>query len=263
MTRDLNVALQYIVRTDFELWRRSYGTSSRPASSKSTHRPRSSSSRPTTAGARVALDAILNPVSKTSKLDEVNFKMTRLAVQIYENILNLNLETIADIVSSGLTSGLLFRVGKGKYIDKRFNKLVTHFLTLLLIRVALLQPSYSRPMSVIEMAPRPREYARTGVKAARSTLRPQALATDVRTISNTLHAQGVTHLFVQCLVEGDDIELVGDAVASLASMAFSVIKHEIMSESVVGRIAFYALSRQDCFFSGLSLVCDVSYSTCM
>jgi hypothetical protein len=94
-------------------------------------------------------------------MEDINFKMTRLVTLIYENVLKLGIHVIGDIVSSGLISGLLFRVGKGDNIDKRFLKLVNHFIYLLLVKLTLTQDSSERSMAVSDLAP-PQVYCRAG-----------------------------------------------------------------------------------------------------
>jgi len=271
---DLNIALQYVVRTDFELWRKSLDTyKRRPQSSHGGSSGGGSSGsiggRPQTSGMQSTLSAIRGiRQTRTRKTEDINYKTTRLVVLIYENVLKLGVHVIGGIVSSGLISGLLFRVGKGKNIDKRFHKLVIHFLFQILVKVALDQPVHNRPMSVIGIAPRQSEYTRGGsrrsvasarIAAMGSNLASKTEAVTVRTVSNKLHAQGVTDLLIFCL-EGDDYEVVADAMTSLASMHFPVIKNKVINEYILGKICGYSLTRRDCFFSGLALVCEAIMS---
>lgn len=274
---NIGIALQYVVRTDFELWRKSLDTyKKRPNSAQNGVSSGGSGStlkgtaggRPTTSSSsNNTLNAIRNIRSvKKKKNDEINFKTTKAVVLIYESLLKLGVHVIGGIVSSGLIAGLLFRVGKGKNIDKRFYKLVVHFLFQMLVQVAMEEPVGNRSMSMIGIdVSRQASYTRGGTKRASTSVRIQPSminqkveAVTVRSVSNKLHAQGVTELLIQCLVDGDDYEIVPDALTSLASMHFPVIKSSIMKLPVLGKICAYALARQDCYFSGLSLVCDVS-----
>lgn len=253
---DLSIALQYVVRTDFELWRRSIDPHKRPTSSlptdpsltfstslspsspspgiaaRSTSAP-SHRSKPKINGSQTTLNAI-REIKNNSKLkkqfEDINYKSTRLVVMIYENIMKLGIQVIGTIVSSGLITGLLFRVGKGKNIEKRFHKLVTHFIYLLLLKVATEQPPALRPMSVIGFVP-PDVYTRAGTR--RSSAPVQRFLTminqkvepvTVRSVSNKLHAQGVTELMINCLESGEEYEIVAQALISLASMHFPCIK---------------------------------------
>jgi hypothetical protein len=285
MENGLSISLQYVVKTDFELWRRSLDSYKRPSSSRSGSgsatpsfpsdsfsSSSTSSSRPRTTsaptqrnnGAQNTLNAIRE--IKTNKLkkqfEDINFKTTRIVVMIYENIMKLGVHVIGGIVSSGFISGLLFRVGKGKNIDKRFHKLVTHFIYLLLVKVATEQPLALRPMSVAGILP-PAGYTRAGTRRNSSPMHhfvtminKKIEPTTVRSVSNKLHAQGVTDLMIVCL-DGEDYEIVSDAMISLASMHFPCIKHHVLREQTLGKICGYALARKDCFFAGLALLCEV------
>jgi hypothetical protein len=260
LNNDLGIALQSVVRTDYEIWRKPLSqTRVTNANDYKPHKDtgtKSSSSR-----INGTLLAIRNHHNQRSKVDDINFKTTRLVVQIYENVLAIGLHVVGDIVASGLVAGLLFRVGKGKNTDKRFLKLVVHFIYLLLVKVAIEQPSYNRPMSVISMVQKPLSYARAGSsvggKKVVSSVGNTALKTDIRTISNKFHAQDVTELLIDCL-ENEDYEIIKEAMTSLATMQFSVIKGSIINITVLNKLALYATTRQDCFFSGLDLICDVS-----
>lgn len=199
LKNSLGISLQYIVRTDFELFRRrvdptrtamkhrrhpsssSLPSSPIPASlssarslssSQSSIRTHTSSSSrhnqsPSRRGnytVNLVRDSIHQVISSKS-IEDINFKMTRLVILIYENVLKLGIHVIGDIVSSGLISGLLFRVGKGENIEKRFFKLVNHFIYLLLIKLSLTLDSSERSMAVTDIAP-PEVYTRGGNKSS-------------------------------------------------------------------------------------------------
>lgn len=291
MDHDLTIALQYVVKTDFELWRKPLETYKRPQSSSGsssvislsqslTQDSRSSPSRPRTSSAPLTrrvtngTQNTLNAIReiKTNKLkkqfEDINFKSTRLVVMIYENVMRgLGIQVIGGIVSSGLISGLLFRVGKGKNIDKRFHKLVTRFIYLLLVKVATEQPPNLRPMSVVGLVPPQGQYSRAGSRRSTAPvhhfvtmIKQKVEPTSVRLVSHKLHAQGVTDLMIVCL-DGEDYEIVSDAMVSLASMHFPCIKQHVLREQTLGKICGYTLARKDCFFAGLALVCEVSFSS--
>lgn len=212
-------------------------------------------------------------------MEDINFKMTRLVILIYENVLKLGIHVIGDIVSSGLISGLLFRVGKGDNVDKRFLKLVNHFIYLLLVKLTLTQDSSERSMAVCDIAP-PEVYCRAGdvsldEEAAEGSgvgrlrkdgsarqpitnrlLKEKNEPVTIRTVTNKLHVQGVTELLITSL-DSEEYDIIGDTLVSLASMHFRTIKASIMTEKVLGKITGYAQTRRDCFYSGLALASEV------
>lgn len=269
MENNLGVALQYVVRTDFELWRKMQpATAGRPQTTGSSRTSKKQS------GTQATLDVIRgNAGKKTRKLDDINFKTTRLVVLIYENVMKLGLHVVGNIVSSGLISGLLFRVGTGKNVDRRFLRLVTHFLYLLLVMVAMEYPFHARPMSMVRQS-KPKAYTRGGGGMSKGrgeegedddedmsptfsnvseSLNVVHEAIDIRSVSNKLHVQGVTQLLVFCL-EGDEYDCISDAMTSLAAMSFQVIKSSVMKENILHKICHYTLLRSDCFFEGLQLL---------
>lgn len=221
----------------------------------------------------------IHNVISTKTMEDINFKMTRLVILIYENVLRLGVHVIGDIVSSGLISGLLFRVGKGENIDKRFLKLVNHFVYLLLVKVTLTQDPTERSMAVTDLAP-PERYARaggklideledssggnsvSGVKRRLTTqitnrlLKEKNEPVTVRTVTNKLHVQGVTELLITSL-DSEEYDIIADTLVSLASMHFQTIRALIITERVLGKITGYAQTRKDCFYSGLALTADV------
>jgi hypothetical protein len=322
----LGVSLQYIVRTDFELYRKAFDPIRSPVKQR---RHPSSSSMPlsphrgssmgdsdslgspggrsvSSSGSRSAFHSpstsrrtgnytvtlvrnSLHTVISTKTMEDINFKMTRLVILIYENVLRLGIHVIGDIVSSGLISGLLFRVGKGDNIDKRFLKLVNHFVYLLLIKLTLTQDPTERSMAVTDLSP-PQRYTRAGGKLlndgdddesggrgegsgsmsgakrkltaqiTNKLLKEKNEPVTVRTVTNKLHVQGVTELLITSL-DSDEYDIIGDTLISLASMHFQTIRALIITERVLGKITGYAHTRRDCFYSGLALTADVSPSS--
>ena len=260
LENNLGVALQYVVRTDFELWRKVKTHSARPNTTGSSRSKKKS-------GTQATLDAIRGSTGKKiRKVDDINYKTTRLVVLIYENIMKLGLNVVSNIVSSGLISGLLFRVGTGNNIDRRFLRLVTHFLYLLLVMVALEYPFHARPLAMVRHS-KPKVYTRAGNHdledgedgdddasfASNKSLSAVQEAVDIRSVSNQLHVQGVTQLLIS-VIEGDEYECVSDSLTSLSAMSFQVIKTNVMKETVLHKICHYTLLRSDCFFEGLQLL---------
>lgn len=259
----LGLVLQYIVKTDFELWRKPIMTVKRGTRTGNRTSSKSSS--------HLLLGAIRSAPMKASKLEEVNYKSTRYAIQIYENIMEYDISEISEIVTSGLISGMLFRVGRGQHIDQRFNRLVVHFVREILVLVSISQNNESMALEStsceIGSKRRKRKKFQRGDAVTKaleegnivevSTLAPVEHKTDIRSVSTTLHSQGVTGLFLQCILGADDVELVSEAMAGLSLLHFPCIVADVCSESVMGKICFYCLTRYDCFFPGLSLVCEV------
>jgi hypothetical protein len=310
LKNSLGVSLQYIVRTDFELYRRTFDPTRSPMRHSRRHAS-SSSSLPSSPGSistksmggtlsssssrrsspscrkgnytvNLVRDSIHHVIS-TKSMEDINFKMTRLVILIYENVLKLGIHVIGDIVSSGLISGLLFRVGKGDNIDKRFLKLVNHFIYLLLVKLTLTQDSSERSMAVCDLAP-PEVYCRAGdvsldeeevgegrgvgklrrdgsarqqQQITNKLLKEKNEPVTIRTVTNKLHVQGVTELLITSL-DSEEYDIIGDTLISLASMHFQTIKALIMTERVLGKITGYAQTRRDCFYSGLALTAEVS-----
>jgi hypothetical protein len=284
----LALVLHYIVKTDFELWRKSPGSSARQATGPS---PRN--------GAALVLNAIRHTASKKVKIEDVNYKSTKIAVQIYESVMEYDVGQVEEILTSGLISGLLFRVGKGNNVDPKFNRLAVKFVREILVLVSMAQNAESIALT----GAKGREFASLGgntvvleadeeldeasvhsgsLRRSGSTLKhsgsekrlsgarqvdvkgssydavAKETTVDLRSISAALHAQGVTNLFLRCVQEGDDIELLSHAFGGLGLMRFETIKGEICNESIVGKICFYAMNKHDCFYSGLSIICEVS-----
>ena len=262
MENNLGVALQYVVRTDFELWRKVKPvTQSRP---KTTGTMRSGGKKSGTQNTLEIIRGNAGRKKKARKYDDINFKTTRLVVLIYENVMKLGLNVVGSIVSSGLISGLLFRVGIGKNVDRRFLRLVTHFLYLLLVMVTMEYPFHARPFALCKLS-KPKSYTRGGMSKRRSSdenmanfqsnssLNVVKEAVDIRSVSNKLHVQGVTQLLIYVL-ESDEYECVSDTMTSLAAMSFQVIKNDVMKDNIIHKICYYTHLRSDCFFEGLQLL---------
>lgn len=141
MENGLDIVLQYLVRTDFELYRKknakssfgkkaekdmavnSDGTICHTSNKKKSER---------TPGTLMALDLIRKPLKAASRSEDINLTIAKIALSIYEGIMEHKVTVIGEIVSSGLIPALLHRVGKGVHVDKHFCKLLTRFLSRLL-----------------------------------------------------------------------------------------------------------------------------------
>lgn len=154
----LGPALQYLVRTDFNLFRpKSKKTVDSAASERDKLRKIASQVKTKRlsildTGERPASTlmflSLVKPVQKaTAKHDDVNFTVTKLVCNLFENIIDFDTIVISDLVGSGLVPALLFRVGKGRDRDLRFNKVVVHFHHHLLLKVTLAQPHRGHHMS--------------------------------------------------------------------------------------------------------------------
>jgi hypothetical protein len=276
LSHGLGLVLQYVVKTDFELWRKPVMMVKKSARTTGGDSKRAD-------GAKIVLEAVRNLSSRGPKIDEVNFKSTRIAVQIYEHVMEHSIAEIAEIVSSGLITGMLFRVGRGQNIDPKFNGLVVHFVREILVIVSIADSREHMALVSASAVESPqaggdhkgakrrthgkkRKYCRGDevVKAISdgnvvevSTLDDGPHGTDIRSISTTLHSQGVTRLFLNCIVNGDDVDLVSAALSGLSLLHFQSILNDVAKEDVMGKICFYCLTRYDCFFPGLTLVCEV------
>jgi len=148
---DLGVALQYVVRTDFEVWNKhivpfkskttlDYAMQDREESAVGRLQSTKNFDYNKDSGkshAKLARSLIQTRKGTSKKNEDVNFTMARLAVQIYENVISHNVRIIPDISASGLIPGLLFRVGKGANKDYRFCQLLIHFIFELVTLVSI------------------------------------------------------------------------------------------------------------------------------
>ena len=153
-THRLDAALQYLVKTDFSLFRKKSSTNT---SSQSEERAKLEKAKQD--GNKSKRKSILDTGERTdstlmflslvkpdktgkksaAKNEEINYFCTRYVVILYENIINVKMEIVHDLVSSGVVGALLFRVGRGQDRNPRFNKLVVHFLHQMLQKVMLYQ----------------------------------------------------------------------------------------------------------------------------
>jgi len=145
----LGSALQYLVRTDFALFRRKSSTKQGSVAqerqkmdhAKGKSKRKSILDTGDRPPATLLFLSLVKPnFTSQTRNEDINLFCTRYVAVLYENIMNIKLEIIHDLVSSGIISALLLRVGSGSDRDPRFNKVVSHFLHQLLIKVMVHQP---------------------------------------------------------------------------------------------------------------------------
>ena len=124
-THRLDAALQYLVKTDFSLFRKKVGTT---AGSQSEEKAKLEKLKETGVG-KTKRKSILDSGERTpstlmflslvkpdkgqkknsaAKNEEINFFCTRYVVILYENIINVKMEIVHDLVSSGVVGALYF-----------------------------------------------------------------------------------------------------------------------------------------------------------
>jgi hypothetical protein len=81
---------------------------------------------------------------------------------------------------------------------------------------------------------------------------------DLKMISNTLQAQGVSNLFLQSLMKTEDQDLIKEALMGLSCMKFSCIQESVYNVDNLSRICHLTQNKDICFFPGLDLICNVS-----
>ena len=275
---DLMVALQYLVRTDFELYRGD--KSSDPvAKAKSIEKQRKQNSVFADKRSLPTLMALstVKPqqMGGSSKSDDVNFNMCALSVEIYEHVIDVKQEVIVAIVSSGLIPALLFRVGSGIDLDIRVNRMVVRFLHKLLLKVTFGQLHHNRKVNLCNMLTKPVKYARgilrdsekdkrqvkilvehTAVAGKHEEAGKLSQAHDLRMITTTMRAQGVVDLFINSMKREKEDQLMKEAILALSCFKFSCIREDIYVSETISRICHLTISKQDCYYSGLSILCD-------
>jgi hypothetical protein len=161
LSHGLCTAMQYLVRTDFLLFKRkSQNVRSEEQSVSSMKRRLLSLQRgkqdkikegmDRSLGTLMALSLVMPelPPVKSRNFD-INISATQCALLIYEHIINQHIEIVNEIVSSGTIPGLLHRVGTGPATNDRFNKPVMRFLHALMHTVMLAQPHQGEHMSMV------------------------------------------------------------------------------------------------------------------
>ena len=273
---DLMVALQYLVRTDFELFRNR--ASNDPVSqAKTIERQRRYNSVFTDKRSLPTLMALSTVKSQETdgghKSDEFNFSMCAMAIEMYENIIEVKQEVIVGIVSSGLIPALLFRVGSGIDLDIRVNKMVVRFLHKLLLKVTFGQYQHNRKINLCNMLTKPQKYARGVLKDADKDKRKVKILVeqskllnveldkltethDLRMITTTMRAQGVVALFINSIKREKEDALIREAILALSCFKFSCIRDDIYDSDTIGRICYLTIMRQECYYPGLSIICE-------
>lgn len=144
-THRLDATLQYLVKTDFSLFRKK--STNQQSSEKAefeklkklkSKQPKRKSILDTgerTPATLMFLDLVKPDSSTQSRNEEINYFCTRYVVILYENIMDLKLEIVHDLVSCGVLAALLFRVGKGQERNNRYNALIVHLIYRILLRV--------------------------------------------------------------------------------------------------------------------------------
>ena len=269
---DLMVALQYLIRTDFDAYR-NHSTSDPVSQAKSIEKQRRQDSVFTDKRSLPTLMALATvktqQIGGNSKADDVNFSMCSMAVEMYENVIDVKLEVIVGIVSSGLIPALLFRVGSGIDLDIRVNRMVVRFLNKLLLKVTFGQPHHSRKISLCHMLTKPEKYARGVLRDADKDKRKvtmligqnnhgkeYTLTHDLRMITTTMRAQGVVELFINSIKREKEDQLMKEAILALSSFKFSCIREDIYDSETISRICHLTISKQDCYYPGLSILCE-------
>ena len=292
LQNELNVALQYLVRTDFSLHRRKAEKGSQSASKKTKEvkykrlSVQDTGERPTrTLLALLLVQPPEGGAKSDNNLEDVNFFATESAIKIFENIMVLSEEIIGEITTSGLLPALLFRVGNGSERDLRYNKLAVSFMHAIIMKLSLavrdknsvLVPKmpltdlrersskesvgvYGRHGEVVRYASElERLDHQTKMIIAMNESADQIQMNDMKSMSKTLHSQGVTALFYSNLT-GDDADTMRKAVTCLSLMHFSVISEVMVSVESIIRLSFLATNRPDTYFPVLSLLSDILLS---
>ena len=277
----LSIALQYLIRTDFMLYRKKANrgadtTSVNKSIKKEKHKRLSiqdTGERPIRTLQALTLVKPKAPIETRS--DEINYFATSSSVKIYENIMNYKMEIIPEIISSGLLSALLFRVGKGSERDYRMNKLMLNFFHNLIMKVIFLyygknHPDVFHSMSLSAIYPLPKVYVRYGEICPQKFALPAEVLhnvtygkynklNDLRATCNSLQAQGVISLLYSNL-SGEDGDNVKVAITSLSLMSFGSFRDEALLPDNLHKLFSVTSYRNDCFIAGLSVICALILS---
>jgi hypothetical protein len=278
LNHDLAVSLQYLVRTDFTLYRRRgdgvADSNMKAAITELRKRTKKLSFQDSgnRSDATLMALAIVNPPNKklsSKATEETNIFATKSVVNIYENILEVRAEVISDIISSGLLPALMYKVGFGTEKDYRYMKIAVQFVHSIVARVVTLGPLKGFHMALLSnFTPRSIPYMPIGEVdppggAAQTPSHPtevrakMASTTDMRLISNTFHVQGITDILLVAAAYTDDSSVVQKAVTCLAILDFMVIKQPLMETPNVNRIFSHCISRVEWHYPALSLIIQV------
>ena len=259
LRNDILPMLQYLIRTDFNIFRRSERKD--PAALAAEIRKKLASksmladkrSLPT-----LMAVATVKPQSSTYvKTDDINFGVTMQSIHIYEHLVNAKPDVVVSIISSGFIPALLFRVGYGPDLDIRLNITAVSFLESVLLRVCLSQPRYGRKISLVGTLAKPKTYLRGPfVEQQKQVDYTTGSTKDLGLITRTVRAQGVVSLFISSMRRTEHQELIRKALLGLSYLHFPTIAADIYGPENISRICHLTKTKQDCFFAGLALVCD-------
>ena len=299
LKRGLGIAMQYLVRTDFLLFRKKTAVDSESLGDDKTvyamksrlvgmqrGKVHKKKAMDRTVGTLMALSLVMPEVHhEKSRNAEINIFTTESVLRMYTDMLAYKLDLVSELVSSGMIPALLIRVGRGHMINERYNKPVMSFLHSLMDKVMIAQPHRGEVMAMIQPGKpwgvydyKERPYCRLGNlfinvpkidpnrlpadlvymlnhHVLSTQLRPNGLL-DIRVISNTLSAQGITDLlFTNLRGVGSTIPSeVTDSVKCLSLLSFPVIAKDICDPLVLRKLLHMDSA---CFFPTLSLLCDI------
>lgn len=274
LEKSLDIALQFLVSTDFSMYQRK-GVEVQAAKSSNvlrTHRVKKLSVQDTGDRPVAALMAlsVIKPNIKINRSDDINHFATKSVVLIYENIVARRIEIITEIVSSGLIPALLYRMGKGSENDLRFNRITISFLYTLLIRVMINQTQKQFRIAIVGLIPggKLRKQGLGGIVEAegnknennpRNKLRAKKAKVDLHGISSMLNAQQVTQLLFNSLtlLHADEILLTAQAITCISIMSFDVIAVQAFKRENCSRLCFLASSRSECYFSATGIISEM------
>ena len=176
----LGIAMQYLVRTDFLLFRkktvetisdREKGSDMTVSSTKvrllglQKKKNKTDAGIDRSVGTLMALALVMPEIpNDRSRNADINIFATECALSLYEDILQHRLDLVSELVSSGMIPALLSRVGRGHMINERFNKPVLRFIRSLLVKVMVAQShrgeylplvSLTQPWGVYSIQSRP------------------------------------------------------------------------------------------------------------
>ena len=261
----LATCLQLIVKTNYALMRRSAGAmqSSKVMKPKKDKKTGKIDNRPMPT--QMALALVRPQQSAATRNEDVNFSTTKMALEIYQELIVHQPEIIAALISSGLIPALLFRVGNGPQTDWRFNKIVTHFVYLMMMQIADAQPDKDMLISLIALQKERLPFyatlafeadeSRAAAKLVESLRAKVASYKDIRLTSDTMAAHGLTDALVAAIYHHEEPHVMAECLRCLALMKFSAIADAIYKQEVLLRLVSL-FQRSDCMYSVLSIVLD-------
>ena len=264
---ELTTCLQLIVKTNYQLLRRKAGAMNQvkvQSPVKTTGKSKKKDDR--TIPTKMALALVRPEKTAASKSDDINFTTTKIALEIYQEILKHRPEIIANLVSSGLIPALLFRVGNGPETDWRFNKLVVNFVYLIMMQVADAQPDVDMLIPLIPIQGKLSFYAtldfeadesRAAQKLVESLRAKVASYKDLRLVSNTMAAHGLTNCLLASIFRHEEPDIMVKSLRCLAIIKFSAISDRFYNPDIMLRLVSLS-QRHDCFYSCLSIMLDAA-----